>query len=113
MIRLQQLKNTRSKECVQTVRDRSKRVRKFSLPNECIKEESTTSSYSISPVKRKKKRAVQRRQYHRGPLLFSKVRTTLILNLPFSYNGIFSSEYFQDQLKVTLSFKTEQYCTDI
>ena len=37
----------------------------------------------------------------------------MILNLQFTYNGIFPSEYFQDQPNVTLSFETEQHCIDV
>ena len=36
-----------------------------------------------------------------------------ILNLPFTYDGIFPTECFQDQPKVTLSFKTRIYCTHV
>ena len=76
-----------------------KRVRKVSLSNECIKEKTPISSFSTSPVKNKKMRAGQRIQHHRGHLLFSKVRTTIILNLPFTYNGIFPSEYTKTNRK--------------
>ena len=37
----------------------------------------------------------------------------IILNLSFTHNRIFLSEYFQDRTKMTLSFKTEQYCTHV
>ena len=37
----------------------------------------------------------------------------ITLNLPFTYIALFPSEYFEHQPKVTLSFKTEQYCTHV
>ena len=68
----------------------------------------------MSPVKNKTKRAGQKGQYHRKPLLFFKSQNKfIILNLPFTYNGIFPSEYFHDQPKVTLLSKTKQFCTDV
>ena len=46
LIRLQQMRNPRCKKCVETVRDRSKRSRKVSLPNEYIKDETSSSTIS-------------------------------------------------------------------
>ena len=62
-----------SPQQMQSTRSNSKRVRKFSLPDESIiKDEISSSFYSISPVANKKKGARQRGEYHRGPLLFQK-----------------------------------------
>ena len=47
------------------------------------------------------------------PTVFRSQNNFIILNPPFSYNGIFPSVYFQDQPEVNLSFKTKQYCTDV
>ena len=71
------------------------------------KEETPSSPYSISPVRNKTKRTGQRSQYHRGPLLFSKSEPLYNPEptIHLSYCSIFRSEYFQDQPKVTLSFK--------
>ena len=62
-----------------STRTYSKRVRKFSLANgSIIKAETPSSSYRVNPVTNKKKgTGGQRGQYHRGPLLFSKVSTIL------------------------------------
>ena len=43
---------------------------------------------------------------HRIPSIFKSQNNFLILDLPFTYNDIFRSVYFQDQPKVIISFKT-------
>ena len=49
----------------------------------------------------------------RSPTVFKSQNNVIILNLSLTYyNGIFQS-HFQDWPKVTLSFDTKQYCTDV
>ena len=111
IIRLQRLRNSRCKNAP-TVRDRSKRVRKISLPHECISNRKLRAHPPVQIVLR-----TRRNEPNKGisttevPYCFQKPKQ--ILNLSFTCNGIFPSVHFQDQPKVTLSFKTEQYCTDL
>ena len=49
---------------------------------------------------------MKRSVLQRTPTVFNSQNNFIILNLPFTYIGILPSEYFQDQPKVTLSFKT-------
>ena len=47
----------------------------------------------------------------RAPTVFKSQNNYIILSLPFT--EIFPSVHFQDQPKVILSFKAQQFCTDL
>ena len=50
----------------------------------------------------------------RSPIVLKSQNNVIILNLSLTYyNGIFQSVNFQDWPKVTLSFNTKPYCTDV
>ena len=118
MIRLQQSRNPRCKSAP-TVRDRSKHVRKHSLPNiPSLKNafqggNSELTLQCKSCHKQEEKGRARESVPQRFPTIFKSQNHFIILNLPFTYNSIFRLVHFQDQPKVTLSFKTEQCCAHV
>ena len=70
------------------------------LPNKCCYEQN-----KMGPMKRP--------VLERNLTVFKRQNNFITMNQSFTYIGIFPSEYFEDQPKVALSFKTEQYCTHV